>query len=210
MKLSTVALMVSLSLGAVSTSALAKNNWKNDSMDAWIDGKAETVLMFNTNVNSFDINTDVRNGTVILTGKVESELDKRLAGELVRDLDGVKKVENKLTVVKDKDEWLKEKRKYYKERMKRKYEDIDYEYDEMDDDSFEWEMIDAKITTVISTKMLFDDLESGDIDVEVERGVVSLTGRVPTEAQKREAERMARSADDVKKVINRLRVAPDY
>ena len=38
---------------------------------------AETVLL-NGNLNNFDINTDVKNGKVMLTGKVDSEVDKEL------------------------------------------------------------------------------------------------------------------------------------
>ena len=77
------------------------SSWENESKDAWIDGKAETVLLMNTNLNNFDINTDVKNGKVVLTGKVESELDKELAEELVLSLDGVLGVNNELTVVKN-------------------------------------------------------------------------------------------------------------
>ena len=77
------------------------NSWENESKDAWIDGKAETVLLMNTDLNNFDINTDVTNGKVVLTGKVDSEVEKELAEELVLSLDGVMDVENSLTVVKN-------------------------------------------------------------------------------------------------------------
>ncbi len=43
------------------------NKWEKGAKDAWIDGKAEATLLFNGNLDSFDINTDVKNGNVILT-----------------------------------------------------------------------------------------------------------------------------------------------
>ena len=55
----------------------------------------------NTNLNNFDINTDVKNGKVVLTGKVDSDVEKELAEELVLCLDGVMDVENRLNYVKN-------------------------------------------------------------------------------------------------------------
>lgn len=249
--------LIALTLGTASVSATAKNTWEDEAKDAWIDGKAEAVLLFNTDLNSFDINTDVRDGQVILTGKVDSELDKRMATEIVRELDGVTGVDNQLTVLRDRDEWIaayKEtrddaKKRYAKtrdnvkdwseekkdkmakwseekgERMEEWSEDKKERMEEwseektaqakakwrdakdMDDDDFWSEMVDAKITTVLSTRMLFaDDFEQGDIDVEVENGVVSLMGFVPTEAQKKRAEQLAKSTEDVTSVDNQLMV----
>ncbi len=36
------------------------NKWEKGAKDAWIDGKAEATLLFNGNLDSFDINTDVK------------------------------------------------------------------------------------------------------------------------------------------------------
>lgn len=74
------------------------NTWQEESKDAWIDGKAEATLLFNTELNSFEIDTDVENGNVTLRGEVESEMDKALAASVVREIDGVISVENMLTV----------------------------------------------------------------------------------------------------------------
>merc|ERR1711879_128526 len=113
---------------------MGASSWENESKDAWIDGKAETVLLMNTNLNNFDINTDVKNGKVVLTGKVNSDLDKELAEELVISLDGVSDVENNLTVVKNMD-------MDDKDRVT------------MDDDDNDLTV--AKIPTVITTRFLF-------------------------------------------------------
>ena len=104
MKFSTLtqALILTLGVSAFSASAADSNQWKDSAQDGWIDGKAEATLLFNGNLNSFDINTDVKQGVVYLTGNVDSDVDKRLAGELVRNIDGVKKVDNQLTVMDEK------------------------------------------------------------------------------------------------------------
>ena len=78
MKTFNKSMIAALVLGTTAMGAQA-SSWENESKDAWIDGKAETVLLMNTNLNNFDINTDVKNGKVMLTGKVNSDVDKELA-----------------------------------------------------------------------------------------------------------------------------------
>ena len=65
-------------LATSSTAVLASDKWEKESMDAWLDGKAETTLLLNSNLNSFDINTDVENQVVTLSGSVNNDLEKSL------------------------------------------------------------------------------------------------------------------------------------
>lgn len=166
------------------------NKWEKGAKDAWIDGKAEATLLFNGNLDSFDINTDVKNGNVVLTGKVENSVDKKLAEELVANIDGVTSVDNKLTIVSDKD--------------------MDGGMsDDMEDtvDEGTSELTDAKIATVIKTRLLMDtDISGFDIDVDVENGVVMLTGDVDSDAERDLAVEIAKNASDVKDVKSDLRV----
>ena len=188
MKTFNKSIIAALVLGTTAMGAQA-NSWENESKDAWIDGKAETVLLMNTNLNNFDINTDVKNGKVVLTGKVNSELDKELAEELVLSLDGVSDVENSLTVVKSMD--TKDKSK-----------------DMMDDDDND--LTDAKITTVITTRFLFDSEVGGtDIDVDTDNGVVTLNGSVESEAEKQLAVKIAKNAEDVRDVVDKLAIVAE-
>ena len=188
MKTFNKSIIAALVLGTTAMGAQA-NSWENESKDAWIDGKAETVLLMNTNLNNFDINTDVKNGKVVLTGKVNSELDKELAEELVLSLDGVSDVENSLTVVKSMDT---------KDRNK----------DMMDDDDND--LTDAKITTVITTRFLFDSEVGGtDIDVDTDNGVVTLNGSVESEAEKQLAVKIAKNAEDVRDVVDELTIVAE-
>lgn len=181
-------MIAALVLGTTAMGAQA-SSWENESKDAWIDGKAETVLLMNTNLNNFDINTDVKNGKVTLTGKVKSDLDKELAEELVLSLDGVMDVDNQLTVVKDKNAAMK------------KDKDMD------GDDSAESDLTDAKITTVITTRYLFNSEVSGtNIDVDTDQGVVTLNGTVNSEAEKQLAVKIASNAEDVRDVKDNLTI----
>jgi hyperosmotically inducible periplasmic protein len=54
-----------------------------------------------------------------------------------------------------------------------------------------------------------DDLRDSTINVDVDNGVVTLTGTVATAAQKTRAEQVAKSVEDVRSVRNQLRVVSD-
>lgn len=164
-----------------STAAYAENNWKDKANDAWLDGKAESTLLFNGNLDSFEINTDVQNSVVILTGKVGSEVDKALAEELVESLEGVKSVDNKLTVI---------------------------ERDKHEDSDTLANLTDSKVEVVVKTKLLFEsEVDGTDIEVEVDDGVVTLMGEVNSNSAKELAIKIAENTDDVKSVVDKLDVA---
>ena len=196
MKRSLLSLIVA---GMITTTVSAgdmdsENKWEKNAKDAWIDGKAEATLLFNGNLDSFDINTDVEDGKVILTGKVETSVDKKLAEELIANIEGVTSVDNRLTVVKTQ---------------------MDTDMDEVKDDvknSVDKGMsslTDAKIATVIKTRLLLDgDISGFDIDVNVTNGDVVLNGQVETDAMRDLAVEIAKNASDVKSVEENLKVVP--
>lgn len=168
-------------LATSSTAVLASDKWEKESMDAWLDGKAETTLLLNSNLNSFDINTDVENQVVTLSGSVNNDLEKSLAEELVTGLDGVKKVNNELSVV---NEGKKET-----------------------DSEALATLTDSKITTIVKTRLLMDTNVSGtDIDVMTERKTVTLAGQVNSDAEHDLAISIANNTNDVNKVIDKLEV----
>ena len=69
------------------------------------------------------------------------------------------------------------------------------------------QMEDAEITSKIKAKYLGDsDVKGLDISVETQEGVVYLTGRVASQHEKDEAERIARDTDDVRDVVNHIQV----
>lgn len=179
MKRTTLSMLMAL---ALTTTTVAANDWKEGAKDAWIDGKAETTLLLNGNLNSFKINTDVKDGVVLLTGKVESDVDKALAGELIEGLDGVARVDNQLTV--DKGAAVKSEESGSA-------------------------LTDAKIATVVKTRLLMESEVSGiSINVDANNGVVTLQGEVDSNAEKDLAIAIARNTNDVSQVIDKLEIVP--
>lgn len=68
-------------------------------------------------------------------------------------------------------------------------------------------MHDASISTAVQTKLTSDSVANFPrIDVDTERGVVSLNGVVETAAQRARAERLARQVDGVIRVNNNLQI----
>lgn len=175
-----VSLGLALTLGASSVYAdSSKNQWQDQAKDAWIDGKAESMLMVNTDLNNFDINTDVEQGVVILTGNVDTELDKSLAGGLVRQIDGVSQVENDLTV----------------SQPASKAADLGQA------------VVDTKVSAALKTSLLLNpDISGTNINVSVEDGVATLSGNVKSDGVRDLAVLMAENAQDVERVIDELKV----
>ena len=177
-KYKTLVLAVALSTASLAVSA--GESWTDTAKDAWIDGKAETTLLFNEHLNSFDINTDVKNGVVVLTGSVDRAVDKALATELILSLDGVTEVNNQLTVMQN---------------------------EESEDSAFMTELKDSKVETVVKTRLLIESEVSGlDIEVEAKEGTVTLSGKVSSEAERDLAIAIAKRTDDVTKVVDKLQV----
>jgi osmotically-inducible protein OsmY len=147
-------------------------------MDAWIDGKAEATLLFNSELNSFEIDTDVKMGMVTLTGQVDTEAERKLAVELIKEIDGVKDVSNELVVVRE-------------NVIEGSAEDAIF--------------IDAEIETVITRRLLSNSEISGrSINVDVEGLKVTLSGTVNSESERQLALDIAKNADDVQMVTDNL------
>ena len=67
---------------------------------------------------------------------------------------------------------------------------------------------DASLTAKIKSKMALDDsVKALDIDIDTRGTVVTLTGRVASEAERTRAVQLARETDGVTQVVDRLTVA---
>ncbi|MFD2165093.1 BON domain-containing protein [Thalassotalea euphylliae] len=180
MKRITPTLVFAAVLTGASMSVLADNTeqkWKDNALDAWIDGKAETTLLLNTNLNSFDINTDVESQHVTLTGMVDTNVEKSLAEELIAGLDGVNSVDNQLTV---------------KDRS---------------GDTMQALTDTKITTVVKTRLLLDSDVNGTAIDVAAQEGVVILSGVVESSAEEDLAISIAENTSDVARVVDRLDVA---
>lgn len=167
----------------------SKADWEGEFKDAWLDGKIETSYTLNRYLNPLDIDTDVENGVVMLTGTVESEIDKELAEEIAKGTEGVQEVVNKLTVAEKSDRDMADKA-------------------EAAADDFEQRFADATTTARVKFALLANDGTEGlDIDVDTEAGVVTLSGEVASDQAMELAERIAENAEGVESVRNELQVA---
>jgi osmotically-inducible protein OsmY len=68
--------------------------------DAWIALKVRTSLLMHANVSIADTQVKVADGTVTLTGTVDSEAQKELTNAYVREIDGVKQIDDQLVIKK--------------------------------------------------------------------------------------------------------------
>jgi osmotically-inducible protein OsmY len=64
--------------------------------DAWIHLKISTVLMLHSQLDSARIRTQVKDGRVTLQGEYRSIAEKELATEYVKDIEGVRDVNNEM------------------------------------------------------------------------------------------------------------------
>ena len=157
--------------------------------DAWIDGKLESALLFNEYLNSFDIDTDVKDGVAYLRGVVESDIDRDLAGEIAESIKGVTDVENDL-VVDESRAAVAASNEDFAER-----------------DTFRQSVVNATLTARVKTELLLNSNTNGmAINVDSDGGVVTLTGEVESGQERELAARIAGNADGATSVLNRLTV----
>jgi osmotically-inducible protein OsmY len=168
----------------MTTPAMANNAWQGDAKDAWLDGKLETALLLNTQLNNFKIDTDIDNGVAVLSGQVKNQTQKDLAGEIAQNIEGITDVKNNLTV------------------------DANYQTDEAadrDNKSFSRAWHDMTVTAGLKMELAaHDELEASEINVSTDNGVVTLKGKVKNATEKDLAVEMAKGYDKVVDVRDEL------
>jgi hyperosmotically inducible periplasmic protein len=175
-----------------SASGHGAEEYEGAARDAWLDGKLETAYLFNPELNSFTIDTEVKDGVAYLSGSVESSVDKALAEEIAARIDGVTDVRSTLAV--DPDAGRREVPARADTR-------------EGDERSFREWYDDATTTAAVKSKLLgHPDTDGLEIDVDTRGDVVTLSGAVESEDEKRAAEAIARETTDVRDVVNSLEV----
>jgi osmotically-inducible protein OsmY len=158
--------------------------------DAWIGGKLEAVYALNRHLSAFAITTEVENGIVHLTGDVESDIDRDLAAELAKGIEGVVEVDNDLEIAAD---------------ARDAAERSSGSDSSGSDRSFGVWIDDATTTATVKSRLLGNPNTDGlQIDVDTRGDVVTLTGEVGSAEEKALAEELARNTGDVKDVRNQL------
>jgi hyperosmotically inducible protein len=171
--------------------AVAGGSFEGVTRDAWLSGKVETVFALNSHLNPFSIHTDVENGAVHLTGAVPTDIDRDLAGELAKGVEGVASVDNDLVVDATARQGAERDASSGRKRNFGSWVD------------------DATTTAAVKTRLIGNGSTKGlQIDVDTRDDVVTLSGRVSTEEEKALAGEIARNSSDVADVHNDLVVDP--
>jgi len=147
--------------------------------DAWLTTKVKTTLLFHHSVRAGKTEIESRNGIVTLRGEAASLAQKEMTTEYARNVDGVKDVNNEMTVTNS-------------PLLKRTAgEKID----------------DASITAQVKMSLLYHRSTSAHrTKVETKRGVVTLYGKANNESELNWATKLAKDVNGVREVRNRMAI----
>lgn len=168
-----------LSMGLVATSLSALADNSGNRSDAGLTASVKSALIANKDTKASQINVETQQGVVQLSGFVDSEAAKEAAVATAMNVDGVKQVQNKLMI-----------------------RDAERSTGQAVDDT----VIAAKVKGEIAGKAGLGT--AADVNVEVNSGVVELSGFVPTADQKMKAAEVARRVSGVKDVRNNIELKP--
>jgi len=158
--------------------------------DAWIEAQLFTTYLLNEHLNPFDLEITVEQGVVTLAGTVESSAEKDLAIEIAKGVKGVKQVESEKVVV-DPEATIGKK----VDRAQSNFLDM---------------VENANLTAKVKTRLLWNSNTSGlKINVDSNKGVVTLKGEVDSAVQKELAGQLAANTEGVMDVQNNLSVSKE-
>ncbi len=149
---------------------------KNEKSDVWLKMKVQTELVFHTNVNASNTDVTVKNGIVTLKGKAVSQAQKELTTEYAKDVEGVKGVNNEMTVAKANDT-IGEK---------------------IDDAS-----ITAQVKMTLMMHKSTGVLRTG---VTTNNGIVTLSGKARNDSEKDLVTKLTEDVQGVNNVVNKMTV----
>jgi osmotically-inducible protein OsmY len=148
------------------------------------EGSIWTAFALNRHLSPFNIGVKVEQGTAVLTGKVENQVDKDLATQIASDTQGINKVNNQLQI----DPQVAAE-PGTKANMAQRFDD-------------------ATLTATIKSKLLWNSVTEGlNIEVAAAQGVVTLKGQAKDADAKQLAGSLASNTDGVTEVNNLISVS---
>ena len=145
--------------------------------DAWLREKVRVTLLFHRSVSAGTTEVDVKDGIVTLRGEAASQAQKELTTEYAKDVEGVKEVNNEMSVAKT------------PKKERTVGEKID----------------DASITAQVKMTLLSHHSTSAiNTKVETKRGKVTLYGKARNAAEMNLATKLASDVNGVTAVKNRM------
>jgi osmotically-inducible protein OsmY len=182
---SVLASAVALSIGGISGAASA-DTMSQDVTEARQETQIWTTYALNPYLRSNDLKVSVDNGKATLTGKVEESVNKDLAKQIALGVSGIKEVDNQIVVQPDYVAPAASSTRSYGEAID-----------------------DATITATVKSKLLWSKHADGlTMNVDTNRGHVTLKGTADSGAAKDIAGRLASDSRGVVSVDNQLVVAP--
>jgi hyperosmotically inducible protein len=158
--------------------------------DAWLRDKVKYTLLFHRSVSADKTEVDVKDGIVTLRGEATSQAQKDLTTEYAKDVEGVKDVNNEMTVAKT----SKKAR-----TVGQKIDDATITAGQKIDD--------ASITAQVKMTLLYHRSTSAiSTKVVTKKGVVTLRGKAKNAAEKDLAGKFTKDVNGVKKVKNRMTI----
>lgn len=149
--------------------------------DATITATVKSKLLWGKNTEGMDTDVDTRNGKVTLHGTAESAAAKELSGRMAMNTRGVSSVDNQLRV----------------EEIKPVVVAGDASAKEDNSQKF----ADSWITTKVKSTFMFSrNVESDDISVSTAGGIVTLSGKVSSGAERELATELAQNIRGVNSV----------
>ncbi len=182
---SVLASAVALSIGGISGAASA-DTMSQDVTEARQETQIWTTYALNPYLRSNDLKVSVDNGKATLTGKVEESVNKDLAKQIALGVSGIKEVDNQIVVQPDYVAPAASSTRSYGEAID-----------------------DATITATVKSKLLWSKHADGlTMNVDTNRGHVTLKGTADSKDAKALAGRLASDSRGVVSVDNQLVVAP--
>lgn len=146
--------------------------------DAWITAKVKTMLLLHQNVSAMT-EVDTKDGIVTLQGQAASQAQKDLTTEYAKDVEGVKDVNNQMTLTK----------------ASKRAQTVSREID------------DASITALVKMTLLYHSSTSAlNTSVTTNKGVVTLSGKAGNASEKDLATKFAKDVNGVKSVKNLMTI----
>jgi hyperosmotically inducible protein len=178
--------------------------------DGWLVMKVHSEFVNEDVLNGSNIDVDVKAGVVTLQGTVPSAAARARALELAKKNDGVKSVVDQLKIAPATGASMETKAERAGERAERAGEKAGDKAASASRKTGR-AVDDGWIKSKIYAQYLADwntVLDDSNIDVDVDRGTVTLTGTVKSAEAKTKAVSIAKATDGVKSVRDNLKVAP--
>lgn len=179
-----------LIFGAQPSVGFAKTDSSIEVTDARIENSIETAFLLSEPLSFYDLDVKVNNGIVTLKGDVDSKIDAKLATDIAQSAANVRGVENELKIQpgsRKAPTGIESESARFMQRVK-----------------------DANVTAKVKSQLLWNSKTEGlNIDVDTDKGLVTLSGDVASVEEAKMAKKLAADTEGVRKVKNNLKVVSE-